>query len=338
MLLLDYQNVLIESLLTERFSGYASATPVSIDQVVSDFDGVTFHLSTPESKSKILISINVKCFKELVQYGAQEVLEREYGPYIVSPEPGYDFSVQIDLENLPAEEEARNDLIMKLALLKRNAMAAPFERAFDEFNKLAEEASQYTSESAPQGIKEGGEVMAIHYREEEAIYIKANWDRVTVIFSTVFREETDRIFGKVFLQEFVDARRRVLTLQNAPQVLFRNDPPLELAGVPGLSTKEGEVSYVTFGMARNISTSISVLTRAVLFPRHLTAQRRYENISHIQTFRDYFHYHIKASKAYIHTRMRKRTADFLQVLNRARPENEERERKTASGRTFRVQG
>ena len=52
--------------------------------------------------------------------------------------------------------------------------------------------------------------------------------------------------------------------------------------------------------------------------------------------------------------MRKRTADFLQgtsylnhllerwltklVLNRARPENEEREKKTASGRTFRVQG
>ena len=37
-----------------------------------------------------------------------------------------------------------------------------------------------------------------------------------------------------------------------------------------------------------------------------------EVISHIQTFRDYFHYHIKASKAYIHSRMRKRTADFLQ--------------------------
>ncbi|CAG8004545.1 unnamed protein product [Penicillium nalgiovense] len=245
MLLLDYQNALIQSLLTERFSG---APPASIDQVASDFDGVTFHLSTPESKTKILISINVKCFKELVQYGAQEVLEREYGPYIVSPEPGYDFSVQVDLENLPAEEEARNDLIMKLALLKRNAMAAPFERAFDEFNKLAEEASRYTSESAPQGIQEGGEVMAIHYREEEAIYIKANWDRVTVIFSTVFREETDRIFGKVFLQEFVDARRRVLTLQNAPQVLFRNDPPLELANVPGLNAAGGEVSYVTFGM------------------------------------------------------------------------------------------
>lgn len=226
---------------------------MSIDQIVSDFDGVTFHLSTPEFKTKILISINVKCFRELVQYGAQEVLEREYGPYIVTPEPGYDFSVLIDLENLPAEQEAKDELIMRLALMKRNAMAAPFERAFDEFAELAEEASKYTSETAPQGVEEGGEVMAIHYREEEAIYIKASHDRVTVIFSTVFREETDRIFGKVFLQEFVDARRRVLTLQNAPQVLFRNDCPLELAGVPGIQNgNDGSISYVTFGMYSGI--------------------------------------------------------------------------------------
>jgi actin related protein 2/3 complex subunit 2 len=168
--------------------------------VVSDFDGVTFHLSTPESKTKILISIKVKCFRELVQYGAQQVLEREYGPYIVSPEPGYDFSVQLDLEDLPTEQEAREELIMRFALMKRNAMAAPFERAFDEFAKLSEEASGYTWETAPQGVKEGGDVMAIHYREEEAFYIKASYDRVTVIFSTIFREETDRIFGKVFLQ------------------------------------------------------------------------------------------------------------------------------------------
>jgi actin related protein 2/3 complex subunit 2 len=42
--------------------------------------------------------------------------------------------------------------------------------------------------------------MQMHYRDEEAIYVRASADRVTVIFSTVFREETDRIFGKLFLQ------------------------------------------------------------------------------------------------------------------------------------------
>ena len=71
---------------------------------MSDFDGVTFHLSTPETKTKILISISVKCYSELVQYGAQEVLEREYGPYIVAPEAGYDFSVLVDLDNLPGDQ------------------------------------------------------------------------------------------------------------------------------------------------------------------------------------------------------------------------------------------
>jgi actin related protein 2/3 complex, subunit 2 len=232
---------------------------------VSDFDGVTFHISTPESKSKIVVSIQVKCFNELLKYGAQQVLEREYGPYVVAPENGYNFSVQVDLDNLPEDKgkkigdwvlaeadivfypEARDDLIRRVSLLKRNAMAAPFEHAFDEHHKLNEEASKFTSEEAPQGIQEGGQVMAIHYRDEEAIYIKASHDRVTVIFSTIFREETDRVFGKVFIQEFVDARRRAI--QNAPQVLFRTDPPLELQGVPGVKDSgNGELGYVTFGI------------------------------------------------------------------------------------------
>ena len=181
-----------------------------------------------------------------MQYGALAVLEREYGPYIVSPEPGYDFSILVDLDSLPADQEGKDDLVRRISLLKRNAMAAPFEKAFDEFGQLQEEASKYTSESAPQGVAEGGEVMAIHYREEEAIYIKASHDRVTVIFSTIFRDETDRIFGKVFLQEFVDARRRAI--QNAPQVLYRSDPPLELQNVPGLTkTDKGELGFITFG-------------------------------------------------------------------------------------------
>ncbi|RPB26104.1 P34-Arc-domain-containing protein [Terfezia boudieri ATCC MYA-4762] len=312
MLLLEYHNLLIQTLLTERFN---STTPTSIDQIISDFDGVTFHVSTPESKTKILVSISVKCFSDLVKYGANDVLRREYGPYVVEPEVGYDFSIVLDLENLPATQEEKDELIRKVALLRRNAMAAPFERAIDTHHSLSTEAAKFTAESAPE--TSNSEVMAIHYREEEAMYIQASHDRVTVVFSTVFREETDRIFGKVFLSEFVDARRRAI--QNAPQVLYRNDPPLEIRNVPGVKTDEsGDLGYITF----------------VLFPRHLTRQRREESISHIQTFRDYFHYHIKAAKAYMHSRMRRRVADFLKVLNRAQPEQEEKEKKTVTGRTF----
>lgn len=43
-------------------------------------------------------------------------------------------------------------------------------------------------------------MMVIHYRPDEAIFIRALPDRVTVIFSTTFKDETDKIYGKVFLQ------------------------------------------------------------------------------------------------------------------------------------------
>lgn len=84
--------------------------------------------------------------------------------------------------------EERVNFIQSISLLKRNALAAPFELAFKTQKQL---------ESSGSGQ---GELLQIHYRDEEAIYIQAAPDRVTVIFSTVFREETDRIFGKVFLQ------------------------------------------------------------------------------------------------------------------------------------------
>lgn len=88
--------------------------------------------------------------------------------------------------------------------------------------------------------------MEVHYREDEAIYIQAAHDRITVVFSTRFGEEVDRVFGKVFLQEFVDARR-LPGIQNAPQVRYSNrDPPLEIRHLTDLKRTE-EMGYVTFG-------------------------------------------------------------------------------------------
>jgi actin related protein 2/3 complex subunit 2 len=67
-----------------------------------DYDGVRFHVSTPEKKTELLVSISIRCWEELVQYGANEVLQREYGAYIApEPEQGYNFSLHFDLEAIP---------------------------------------------------------------------------------------------------------------------------------------------------------------------------------------------------------------------------------------------
>lgn len=90
---------------------------------------MTFHISTPESKTKILLSIQIKCFPDLVKYGARQVLEREYGEYVTAVESGYDFSVLIDLEKLPEGKGGRwhlecvfspNDIILT-SRLQRSA-------------------------------------------------------------------------------------------------------------------------------------------------------------------------------------------------------------------------
>ena len=81
-------------------------------------------------------------------------------------------------------------------------MSAPFVSAFAEQSSLQasykEPAGAQQMDIQPQEAK--GELKVVKYREEEAIYIQASHDRVTIIFSTVFKDETDRVYGRVFLQ------------------------------------------------------------------------------------------------------------------------------------------
>ena len=91
--------------------------------------------------------------------------------------------------------------------------------------------------------EEGHKRAVIHYRDEETLYVEAKADRVTVVFSTVFRDEDDIVLGKVFLQELREGRRASHT---APQVLFSHrEPPLELASTDAMVGDN--IGYITFG-------------------------------------------------------------------------------------------
>jgi actin related protein 2/3 complex subunit 2 len=77
--------------------------PDRTSTVLADFDGVTYKIAT-EAKTVLTLSMAWRCFKELQQYGAEQVLAREYGGYLQStPEIGYDVTLSIDLQQLPAD-------------------------------------------------------------------------------------------------------------------------------------------------------------------------------------------------------------------------------------------
>ncbi|XP_052807793.1 actin-related protein 2/3 complex subunit 2-B-like [Mya arenaria] len=306
MILLEIHNRIVEETLTNKIKSIQDGNkPDTIDITIADFDGVLFHLTNPNGdKSKITVSISLHFYKDLEGHGAEELIKREYSDILIAPEDGYNVTVQFDLENIPPNWE---ELVKKTSLLKRNCFASVFEKYF----KIQEDIQKAKKNNTPPPAAERA---VVQYRPDETMYVEAMGDRVTVIFSTIFKDDDDIIIGKVFMQEFKEGRRNN---QQAPQVLFSHkEPPMELKDT---DARTGEnIGYITF----------------VLYPRHTSPAARDNTINLIHTLRDYLHYHIKCSKAYIHTRMRAKTSDFLRVLNRARPEKE-KEKKTITGKTFR---
>jgi len=297
MILLENYNRILEETIKQRL--YSSKRDV-LDVTLADFDGVSFHVSTPNAEARNIVNVSLAwaAANDLLNNGAHEYLKKIYGPLLQShPEEGFNLTLQLDLDHLP---EDGPKLCHKVALLKRHILAAPFARVFESVvNKTA-----------------SSDIIKIGYRDQEAFYIKPEGDRCMVIFSIAFRDADDQILAKVFLQEFSDARRN---MRNVPAVSYTyREAPLELQNYPGL-TEERNVGFVTF----------------VLFEDQLSAKNMHRTIDLLENFRDYLHYHIKCSKAYMHDRMRNQVATWLQVLNRARPEPfEKKEKKLASGRTF----
>jgi len=295
MILLEVENRGVEEALKAHFElAKAKGRFDVVNANICDFDGCSYKLEQCQGNNDTLrLSLSIGFFDELKEHGAVEKLRKVYGSYLVSDgSDGKEITLEFNAGSLPDDHE---ELANRAARLRRNCFAAVFEKYFE---------AQASGSQVKRAV--------IHYRPDETMYVEAKFDRVTVIFSTIFRDRDDINIGSVFLQEFREGRRG---LAAAPQVLFSTKtPPQELAGTDARSGEN--VGYVTF----------------VLLPRHFNPkipQTGEKTIDLIHTFRNYLHYHIKCSKAYINSRMRRKTDDFLKVLNRARPDAQNKKGATA---------
>lgn len=298
MILLEVHNRIIEQAIRSQIEA-EEAKREAIEIVCADFDGVQYHISTSPDKSSVSVSLMWACADQLLANGGQEDLQKIYGSYLVAPEANYHVTLCLNLGSLPSGKE-RDELPLSFAMVKRHLFGAPFAKCF--------KAIQSKSSQQP---------IVIDYRYgSEQVHLIPGKEGLTVIFTVGFESQGDQVLSKIFLQEFSEARRNV---RGAPAVRFaEREPPLELTQL-GVQASEGNTSYVSF----------------VLFDHHMTERNAFKTISTIQTFRNYLHFHLKCSKAYMHARMRKRVDALLQVLNRARPDPvEPKAKKTIAGKTF----
>mmetsp|Transcript_20029 Transcript_20029/g.33055 ORF Transcript_20029/g.33055 Transcript_20029/m.33055 type:complete len:308 (+) Transcript_20029:56-979(+) len=297
MIFLETSHPILEETLNTKLAAGAKQEPV--DVTCCDFDEVRYRIQVTSSEKNILnFQLEMPFLKAILPFGGQELFDGMYGPYKSDEKAeGYDacFKINVDDHAEKGEVIAKN-----FAEIKRNLVGAPFHKAF---------------QALLNGSSGSLKPMVIPFRPLERVVIVPGSDRVTVYFSIEFLDETDRAIGRVFLQEFSESQRKI---PQAPKATFMVDCPADLAKVAEFKPKDDVLGYVMFQV----------------FKSHVEGPKMEKAITMFQMFRAYLLYHIKASKAMLHARMRSRVDLLLQVLKRADPTAAQESQNKKNYRTY----
>lgn len=108
MILLEDENALIRSALSQRFN-----EPAPLDQTFTDFDGVAYYLESSKS-GPVTLSMDIRCWKQLVASGAHDVLKREYGDLLLpNPRDGYSVTLEIHDDKVPQDQGKSHSAILQ---------------------------------------------------------------------------------------------------------------------------------------------------------------------------------------------------------------------------------
>jgi len=297
-------HLIVEDTVKNRLKSTKDET---VDVRLADFDNTTYHISvTSENRSVLKLSIALQDCAKVLEHG-KEYVNQVYGDMVSEAEEGYDFTLTVDMATVPDAD--KDTLATKLACVRRNLLASPFICAGNALTK-GEPLNESTF---------------FEFRSGEFMYMVPLDDRVVVIYDMSFKDPTDVAIAKVFLQEFNEVRR-LQHLAIAPYPTFTPEAPLEIRDDPALNVtvkdSKDRVGFISFAFQK----------------RHCDAKMVEKSADHITQFRAYLQYHIKCSKSHMHSKMRARVALLLKVLNRAVPDEENKKKKTSSGRTFKVAG
>merc|ERR1711991_618394 len=174
---LEFHNRIVLDQMKERFESVDK--PTFLDIVVCDFDGVKFHLFTPDESNLAIVHLSISwaILPFLLKNGGEAKLKKEYGNFLIAKEDGFDVTLRVDTSKVDGPQKAR--LPFHLAMLKRNLFAAPFASYFDACAK-----------------KQDLPCLAVKYRGDEAVFLKTEQDRCICIFNAFFRGQGRSVAGQ----------------------------------------------------------------------------------------------------------------------------------------------
>jgi len=275
-----------------------------IDVRVCDFDDVSYRMTIEaENRDVLLVSMASPGLGQNMAKGAADQIKEIYGDLkAANTVAGYDLTLSIDMTKTKGKEE---EIARRVSMLKPNVAGG----VFHYFTK------KLKADEAPEPP------YRFQLRGDTTVYVFPAKDRVVFIYSMHFDDKAENCIAKVFMQEFVDAKKKI---GKAPPVSFSAVPPRELQEQLDIKEANCNLGYISFAILKT----------------HCTDEKLRQRVcEQLQTFRTYTQYHIKCSKSYFHSRMRARAAELLKVLSRAKVEQgdenaRERVVRTVGGKVF----
>jgi actin related protein 2/3 complex subunit 2 len=298
MILLEPGNRILEECVRSQI--LATGKREQMDVRLNDFDDVSYHVTVEKEDMNLMkVSIAIPCWGQIQRKGGEAALTKYYGDFVGEVEQGFDVSLHIKLDEVKEPEAT----VEALSLLKSNLTGGIFEAYFA--NLVA---------------KEKNEKFEFSLNKDTVVYLCPRDDRVTIVMALTFQDKVDKVLAHVFMNEFVASKKKI---GPAPPCAWGVNPPKELVDDFGLTENSGCLGYFTFS----------------ILPSHLAITAAKKDrvkiaVSQLISFRTYIQYHLKMSKSYFHSKMRARVVELIKVLNRAKVPDPKKEKKTASGKTF----
>jgi len=193
-----------------------------------------------------------------------------------------------------------DEMVALICSLKETILTAPLMKYFDALLK-----------GSP--LKD---IFAFDLRTDCRFYMVPRSDRVICVVRLSLEDPVDLQIAEIFLKDYKEVQRR--KVPQAPPAMFSVNPPTEIKSLTGEG--KGNLGFISFSCEK----------QALRNPLNSAAA--------LVNFRTFLQYHIKCSKAYFHSRMRKKVRQFQKVLNRAKVnaegETKRGKKKLASGKTF----
>lgn len=302
MIILEAHSAIVKNLLERSLD---PNDKLSEKYECCDFDGVRFLIKVEKDKNNkkaenlpVRVEMYLECWEAIKPYGAEERYEELYGKWKVEPSHGFTHAIVFNLwEMSAAEQKAAIELASNL---KPNMLGAPFLWVAKKVD-----------------AKENFAPFEIPYRAAtgESIFLSPGEKGAIATFTIRFNDPGDRIIGNVFFGELAAARTRV---PSAPIITYSDKCPGDLDAFKlSPEVKDGKLyAYV----------SMSLLAAS------LSERKRQDTSVYAPMFRDYLHYHIKCTKAFLHQKMRIRTALLLKILDDAKPEPKVKVARTVTGK------